>query len=497
MTSFSRSLFVLTFLCLLTYLLGNASVVLWDRDEPRYAQTSKQMLESGDWVVPRLLDEPREKKPAMIYWLQASAMKAVGPTVFAARLPSALFVTATIVLLAAAMRKTVGDPLAITTAAVLASNLLVIVAAKLSITDGVLLPFATLAQLSLCSILFRTGRWRDFVLFGVAQGLALLTKGPVIPAVSLLTAIAWWILGRFPRRQNANVSPVISDPRMLQPGIKPPARRWTTWAGVALAIAIAIVIFLPWWIAIEHRSPGWTTRVLHNEVINRAATPQEGHKGPPGFYFATIWGTFLPWSLLLPIALWTAWPQRNEPTVRFALAAVIGPWILFEVAATKLPHYLLPVYPALAYLVARWIIQRGRQRAAAITCLSTLVIFAILYTGIVPRIPELRLSKRLAEALLADGATKPGQEMMIDYKENSLAFYQGGTIRPESENNFLLTHPPGAWPKWLVISDAMWKRMPPNIKDQWTVLRTVHGWLYAGRDADKHWIIDVHVLRKN
>ena len=59
------------------YLIGNDSVPLWDRDEPRYAQTSAQMLQSGDWIVPRLLDEPREKKPVFIYWCQATAMRIV------------------------------------------------------------------------------------------------------------------------------------------------------------------------------------------------------------------------------------------------------------------------------------------------------------------------------------------------------------------------------------------------------------------------------------
>src|SRR3954467_14766345 len=77
------------------YLAGNGRVSLWDRDEPRYAQTSRQMLQSGDWVVPKLLDEVREKKPVFIYWCQASAMRMLSPDEFAARLPSAIGVTLT------------------------------------------------------------------------------------------------------------------------------------------------------------------------------------------------------------------------------------------------------------------------------------------------------------------------------------------------------------------------------------------------------------------
>src|SRR5256885_5252711 len=82
------------------YLAGNGRVSLWDRDEPRYAQTSRQMLQSGDWVVPHLLDKVRTAKPIFIYWCQASAMKVFGDNEFAARLPSSLAMTLTLVLLA-------------------------------------------------------------------------------------------------------------------------------------------------------------------------------------------------------------------------------------------------------------------------------------------------------------------------------------------------------------------------------------------------------------
>src|SRR4051794_5816113 len=72
----SKRLVVTILLCGALYLLGNGRVSLWDRDEPRYAQASRQMLESGDWVVPKLLDEPRIKKPPLIYWCQATSMAA-------------------------------------------------------------------------------------------------------------------------------------------------------------------------------------------------------------------------------------------------------------------------------------------------------------------------------------------------------------------------------------------------------------------------------------
>src|ERR1041384_7725260 len=81
------------------YFIGAGRVSLWDRDEAWYAQTSRQMVESGDWIVPRFLDSPRYAKPILIYWCQAASMKLFGSTELAARIPSALAMVGTIVLL--------------------------------------------------------------------------------------------------------------------------------------------------------------------------------------------------------------------------------------------------------------------------------------------------------------------------------------------------------------------------------------------------------------
>src|SRR5439155_12478974 len=89
------------------YFIGAGRVSLWDRDEAWYAQTSKQMLESGDWVVPRFLDLPRYAKPIFIYWCQATSMKLFGATTLAARIPSAIAMLGTISLLAVVLKRAV------------------------------------------------------------------------------------------------------------------------------------------------------------------------------------------------------------------------------------------------------------------------------------------------------------------------------------------------------------------------------------------------------
>src|SRR5215218_4271498 len=90
------------------YLAGNGRVALWDRDEPRYAQTSRQMLQSGDWVVPHMLDKVRTAKPVFIYWCQAGAMHIFGDNDFAARFPSGIAMTLTLTLLAIMIYRAIG-----------------------------------------------------------------------------------------------------------------------------------------------------------------------------------------------------------------------------------------------------------------------------------------------------------------------------------------------------------------------------------------------------
>src|SRR5687768_12284163 len=120
-----RKLALVIALSAMLYLLGNGSVSLWDRDEPRYAQTSRQMLEGGDWVVPRFLDKVRTAKPVFIYWCQAAAMAVIGKDgetgVFAARLPSAIAMTAVLVIAGGVVSRGAGPERAFWTVFVLAS----------------------------------------------------------------------------------------------------------------------------------------------------------------------------------------------------------------------------------------------------------------------------------------------------------------------------------------------------------------------------------------
>lgn len=537
------------------YLIGNDSVSLWDRDEPRYAQTSRQMLQSGDWVVPKLLDEPRLKKPIFIYWCQAAAMKVFGENTFAARFPSSIFVTATVALLAFALRRSTGRRRALWTAFIFATSGLTIAAAKMCITDGVLILFITAMQLCLGAILLGNSSWPIIIALGFAIGFGLLTKGPVAPAVMLVTYIVYVLLTRFASHAKILREYTLDD-RRLQPrstGIV--LAKWI------VAIILALMVLAPWIYAIEQRIPNYTLSTIKGEVIDRGTTAQEGHKGPPGFYLMLIWVTYFPWSLLLPAAIISGWRHRHIPYIRFALAAVIGPWLMLEFYKTKLPHYALPIFPPLAFLTADMLIRAARKRefadkpflrilqawtailfivslapfagvsffgsppgaawfamillpilalelgrtvfvhfraakpldAAIAMGVGMILIIAVLYRGYLPYASFMRISNQVANVLISEGATRPGDAIMIDYKETSLPFYQGGTIRPQRDNKFLEMTPPIEWPKWIVLTDKIWNQTPDAIKENLTVVSKTHGLNYA--DGGRK--LDVLVVRKN
>lgn len=326
----------------------------------------------------------------------------------------------------------------------------------------------------------------------------------------------------------------------------------------AVAIIIVAAIVGPWMYLVEHRAPGFLRTTTSHDVIQRVFEPLEQHSGPPGYYLLLVWGIFFPWSVLLPVTFVIAWRHRDDPRVRFALSAVIGPWLMFEAVQTKLPHYLLPTFPPLAYLMADAIVRclhgehddlttagtRGAIAtwaviAAALGFLPVLAylkvpmpptacaVVGVLYGGCVayfffarrprggligmgagmmlvmliayawylPAAQDLRLSIDIAKLLTDNGAgkqTQPGDVQMIGYKEPSLAFYQGGTIREQGENDFLTTHPPGEWPKWLVIREDVWAKMPAEIQQKWDVIGSCKGIVIA--DKGRTWM--VHVLQK-
>src|SRR5258706_4888451 len=542
-----RYLIVVIIAAATLYLIGNDRVGLWDRDEPRYAQTSRQMLQSNppDWIVPRLLDDVRTAKPIFIYWCQAGSMLLLNSTdAFAARLPSVIAMVITLIVLGIAIGKSIGWWRAFWTVFILATCGLVIAAAKMCITDSVLLLWITIAQICLFAI-YQGNRSRLVtIIMWLAIGVALLTKGPVVVGIQLTTVLALAALdvGRDWRTGRAWLNAI----------------RWWPRTRPLIGILLAAAVVAPWLIQVQHREPTFLKRAFWHDVVARSIKPLEGHAGPPGYYLLTVWGTFFPWCILLPAALPWAWRNRRLAPLRFALAAVVGPWILMEIVKTKLAHYVLPAFPPLAFLTADmlyrtirgqindlrrpafialagifaiivaalgaapWLAMRrfdslpitamiilsvagivyaasvfilfARRRipmAAAAMGVGMMAIIAILYALYLPSAQFLWLPQHVASVLLEEGATHRGDVINLDYRQDSLAYYQGGTIR-EKETAYFANTPRKQWATWVVLTPELWQKLPLDVRSQYQPFSISRGLAYAKRGT----IIEVLIVRR-
>ena len=545
------------------YLVGNSRTQLFDRDEPRYAQCSRQMLQSGDWVVPRLYDTIRAAKPPGIYWCQATAMNLLGDTAFAARLPSALAALLTIMLLALAVWREAGQRHALWTLFIFSSSALTIWCAKVCMTDAVLLLWVTGALICVYRVWQGRGGWWTFIGLAITVGFGGLVKGPFILGVlggtvamlAVLAAFDRWLDGRRRSHSSNSKIPVDEDKH-----VRLPDRRQPRVSALQMAVCLLLItaIVLPWILCVQHREPHFLSASTQ-DAVQHLDSGAEGHKGPPGYHLVLIWVTFLPWSLLLPLAIGLGFKNRRLPQVRFALAVVLGTWVFVEAVQTKLPHYMLSAFPALAFLTAdavircldgqyrdlesrqmrsasiiwaaaivllftvpwwwldlkfhdpQWIaliamsglavcaaaavcgLMFWRRPRAALVCMgsASLALTAILFGVYFPRCQPLRLSMRVADVLKAHDVVHPGESLMLDYKEPSLAFYQGGTIREAKHSLVVLQHLDTA-SRWMVLTRQIWDQTTPAVRARLEVVGPpLNGFLYSDMKP-----IEVMVVRK-
>jgi 4-amino-4-deoxy-L-arabinose transferase-like glycosyltransferase len=470
-----RAYALLTALCLALYVPGLAQIPPLDRDEARFAQATRQMLETGDFLRIRFQDEARNNKPAGIYWLQAAAVAAFSTAdstaIWPYRLPSLIGAIGAVLILFACGRLFLGAdaPRAPFAAAVLLATSIALVAeAHIAKTDAALLASVAAAQglLGLAYLRGRAGSSMPLLGaagFWVAEAAAIMIKGPIGPGLALITAATLSIADR--------------DGRWLR-GLRP------VFGAILLAAILA-----PWLIAIERATAGkFLGDSLGHDLLAKLIGSQESHGAPPLSYLALSLVTFWPGSFFLVPALLHGWRRREVPAVRFLVAWLVPAWLLLELVPTKLPHYVLPLYPALALLAAGAIggfrLSRWASRvdtavrvlwglvtaalAAALVALPwrygngiavgavgavlvagagavqgwrpslmgmaalALAFTVTLTAGVLPGLDRLWLS-RSAAALVAAHAPRAGQPLVaVGYNEPSLVFLLGTDLRLES-----------------------------------------------------------------
>ena len=326
-----RVVMLLAVLGVCAFLPGLTSIPPIDRDEPRYAQATKQMMETGDYIDIRFQDQPRYVQPAGIYWLHVAAARltsrGVDAPIWVHRLPSVVGAILAIILTWWVALMLGGEVVGFVAALFMAASLLLAFEARDAKIDAVFLATILGAMGFLARAYLRKPLSRgQAMLFWVTLAAGLMLKGPIIVLVVGLTILALSVLDRS-----------VGWLRALRP-----------WPGIALMLLLA----LPWYVAISLRSAGEFLKIaLGFNMLGKVASGHENHGLPPGTYVLYYWFTFWPAAALtIPAAPWV-WRNRQDRAIRFCLAWIVPTWVVFELIVTKLPHYVLPVYPAIAILL--------------------------------------------------------------------------------------------------------------------------------------------------
>lgn len=472
-----RACIFLLLLSLAAFLPGFSTLQPLDRDEPRFAQASKQMLETGDFVDIRFQDEARHKKPVGIYWLQSAAVRAgeaVGipearTQIWLYRIPSLVGAIATVLLTYWALLAFLSPPLALLGGALMAAAVLLGVEARIAKTDALLAACAVATMGALArtwldwtrSLAFVPGR-RNWLVFWGATALGLLIKGPIVPMV---WGLAILVLSASQR-----------------------SFRWLKPLRFGAGLLLCLVVALPWFAAIMIKTGGsFFADSVGQDMLGKVAEGQEKHWGPPGLYLLFFFATYWPAAAFAAMAVPFAWVRRKEPQILFLIAWIVPSWLIFEAVPTKLPHYVLPLYPAITALLLLAVLNGGidRHRRGAVLTASLVVIvplalmatilfgnwtldravpwlalpfFALVllmgisvvaafrrldfegalwrcvlasllltiavYPFAIESLRSLKLSPRLAETLKAAGCTDPAV-VTLGYREPSLVFLTG------------------------------------------------------------------------
>lgn len=328
---------LLIMLTLWMSLPGLFSIPVIDRDEARYAQATVQMVESGDYVQIKFQDDARNKKPVGIYWMQAGPVKAFTHPgerkIWAHRLPSVLGAMIAVLATYWGGILVLGRRGAFVGAAILATSALFVFEAHIAKTDAMLCGMSALVLASLLRL--RNGDSPKIaIMFWVAMAVGILVKGPIVPAIVIPT-----LLGVFIWERSGHWMRVLIN-----------------WPGIVLALLIVV----PWMVMISFATDGaFFKDAIGGDLAPKLAGAQEKHGGLPGYYLTTLPILFWPGCLFLIAGLvFGVKAARHKGddsgaighSMRLLIMWIIPFWAVLEIVPTKLPNYLLPLYPALALL---------------------------------------------------------------------------------------------------------------------------------------------------
>jgi 4-amino-4-deoxy-L-arabinose transferase-like glycosyltransferase len=380
----SHLVLIIGLACVL-FLSGLGSVGLTDRDEGRNAEAGREMLESGDWITPTFNYEPRFIKPAFLYWLMSASYAVFDANEFAARLPSALFGIGLIALQYLFLAHVRGSAVGVLGALMLLLNVEVIILGRQALTDMVLMFFTTMSTYAFWMGFNGTVRRRYWLAISyAAMALGTLDKGPPGFLVPLLGLVPYLTVTKQWKRYWREGFPV---------------------GGMAIFVAVAV----PYYAAMLSLHGTSYSSQAQMHTLSRFLNPFYGWGGTIVFYVPVLLVGFFPWSAFLAAALYDMykdWRHRrvhraaNEPlpgrqqTARdqdlelFAALWFVAVFIFFSLGATRLPHYIGPLYPAAAVVTALYWTRAAHSpaprgfRAALVTTIVIGSLLALMFAAL-------------------------------------------------------------------------------------------------------------------
>ncbi len=388
---------------------------LWDMDEGVNAECAREMYEGRAWVVPTFNWELRTAKPILSYWLQHVSFLIFGVSEWSARFPSALLGLGTILVTYELGRRMFDAATALLAGIALASTLQFSLLSHAATPDAPLI-FFTMLTIYLFWIGHEDGRRNWMIWPAVACGLAVLSKGPIGLALPGLTILLYFIWNRELRR--------VFDTKLL------------------VGILVWALVAVPWYLYVQSETRGaYLQKFLEYENVSRFNTAMEGHSGQFYYYLGAIVVLFAPWSSLIGVTFWYAikgaWSGLRPE--RFLLLWFVVYLVFFTSAATKLPNYIAPLYPALALLTARFLVRWRSGELTPAKWVMPLGVAGVTLTGVLFVLGLLIASGQIAVPI-ADMRQFPGLEVwaLIGLVPLVAAGVMAWCVRTNNRNGFVI-----------------------------------------------------------
>ena len=488
--------FALVFVgCVIFHVIGTWNLPLIDRDEPRFAEASREMIERGDYIVPYFNNQVRLDKPPLAYWAQSASYRIFGESDFAARFPSAVAAALTALTIfvwgsrlpslervSASESRDNGARVGLWAAIIFTLSLQTFLHAKAAVADMWLVLFMTIAHWSGYELIQRSTSnaerveapvdWRPadsrwWWMFYASLAFAFLAKGPI---------------GWVPLATVASTKFFLRDAHL--------ARRFKFTRGILLMLAIVALWGVP---ALIQTHGEFFLIGIGRHVVGRSFVTMEGHGANSlgmyllllPFYFVTVFISFLPWSIKLPWLIGKLSVRKRAGITdpgynaldnidKYLLAGVAIIFIIFTLVKTKLPHYTLPAFPLLALLLARrFAAENARDffRNCALVSASVYLAIAIVVVPFVARIfPAHQLFQQARIYLQPDM-----QFGSVDFQEPSLVWYFRSRVHSflmPLNNRRTAEFMGRSGPRFVVLPTSMARTLSAEYPENWKMFST-------------------------